>query len=204
MDLPLNRPHIIIFARPPVLGKVKTRIAKEVGDEKALQIYTELLHHTLNTLSKMDQTAKCTIAWHENHPSIKQYTKWHHWIQPAGNLGEKMSWALKLAFDQGAPKVIIIGTDSPGLSSALLHDAIEKLNHTDIVLGPSEDGGYYLVGATCVVPSLFPPIQWGSKHVLQETIKSLESTATPYLLLEPKYDIDHLSDWKRWQTHINS
>ena len=110
-----------------------------------------------------------------------------------------MSWALSYSIKKGAGKVVIIGTDCPEITVSTIAEAFQSLNNVDVVLGPTEDGGYYLVGAKQVIPALFPDLRWGTDTVLEETIESLENAGISYALLDKKYDIDHWHDWVRWQ-----
>ena len=196
--------QLVVFARPPVPGKVKTRLAREVGDDKAAQIYRELLDHAFQMIESLPKDIKCAIAWDNSNNNRAEYTKHHRWIQPSGNLGEKMSWAISHSIEKGAGKAMIIGTDCPTITLSTITDAFQTLDNAEVVLGPAEDGGYYLVGAKQVIPALFPDLQWGTNLVLQETIKSLENAGISYSLLDLKYDIDTWDDWKRWQQTIKN
>ena len=199
-----GKQHLIVFAKPPVSGKVKTRLARQVGDTKAVEIYRQLLDRTFLLLESLQEIMQCTIAWTDLGDDISHNEKFQHWLQPTGNLGEKMAWAVHKSLNSGSGKVVIIGVDCPTLTVDNITNAFEALDHTQVVLGPAEDGGYYLVGSTQDFPALFPDIKWGTNEVLQQTIESLKNSGISFHLLEKKYDIDTISDWERWQKSIQN
>ncbi len=195
-----GKQHLIVFAKPPVSGKVKTRLARQVGDTKATDIYRQLLDHTFLLLESLQDVIQSTIAWADAFDDFTSNAKFQHWLQPIGTLGEKMAWAVRKSLRNGSGKVVIIGVDCPTLIVDDIISAFQALDHSQVVLGPAEDGGYYLVGSTQDFPALFPDIKWGTNQVLQKTIESLRNTGISYYLLEKKYDIDTISEWERWRT----
>lgn len=200
--------HLIVMARPPVPGKVKSRLAAEVGDKKALEIYEQLLNRTATMLKTLPESTKVTISWSEPCPSSIRADMFNdcthsEWTQPESDLGVRMSETMKRSVKEGFDKTILIGVDCPDLKREDMARAFELLNTTPVVIGPAEDGGYYLIGSTQVYPALFPMIEWGSDAVFSETVASLNSDSVPYSLLAKKADIDRKSDWDKLITYNN-
>ena len=137
---------LLIFTRNPQLGKVKTRLAKTIGDEKALEVYNDLLHHTMTETQNLkcdkfvfyDENVELNDVW-----SINFYEKK---LQFGADLGAKMQNAFQHIFDLGYKNCVIIGSDLFDLRTSHINEAFNKLEANDVVLGPAEDGGYYLLG----------------------------------------------------------
>lgn len=185
---------VIIFVRNPVLGKVKTRLANAIGDEKALAIYKMLLNHTQHITAPLNCRKFVYYA--------DEVTEYDLWNQPGftkrqqlgHNLGERMSNAFRELFEQGFKKALIIGSDCYQLQTGILQEAIHLLAIYDVVLGPTFDGGYYLLGMTCFIPDLFADKQWSTGTVAEQTIKDAEKLKLSYTLLDQLYDVDEAAD----------
>lgn len=195
---------IIIFVRNPELGKVKTRLAKEIGDELALQVYIKLLQHTHNCVSAMDCDRFVYYVDEITMNDLWENNLYHKKVQQGNNLGERMMLAFSQLFQQGYSKIIIIGTDCPGLTIHILKDAFKKLNETDIAIGPSTDGGYYLLGMKIVHPQLFQDIQWSTDTVLKVTQKIILSINKSATLLPELTDIDEAKDLEQFDLFNNT
>ncbi|WP_461451675.1 TIGR04282 family arsenosugar biosynthesis glycosyltransferase [Mucilaginibacter sp.] len=185
---------LIIFVRHPELGKVKTRLAKVIGDEKALAVYNLLLSHTrqisipLNCrkfIYYTDQVIEHDI-W-----TFPGYTKRQ---QIGEELGARMSNAFKELFEQGFKRVMIIGSDCYQLQTRLLEQAIDALNDNDVVIGPTFDGGYYLLGSNQYIPELFTEKDWSTDQVATQTISTISQLKMNHSLLEKLYDVDEAAD----------
>ncbi|QTY25879.1 TIGR04282 family arsenosugar biosynthesis glycosyltransferase [Flavobacterium sp. CS20] len=183
---------LIIFTRKPEKGKVKTRLAQGVGDDKALKIYKFLLQHTAKVTAKVkahkqvyytEAIAKNDV-WDDNIFEKK--------VQIDGDLGEKMQHAIEQAFQDGFEKVIIIGSDLYDIDHNLIDNAFAELSQNDIVIGPATDGGYYLLGTKSIFSEIFKNKPWGTDEVLNLTLKNLKSKQVA--LLEAKNDIDYKED----------
>ena len=181
---------LIIFTRKPELGKVKTRLAKDIGDEDALKVYNHLLAYS-------SEVCKSVIAdkhvWYTS--EVQQDDVWDNsifskYLQPEGDLGDKMKYAFNHAFELNYRNVIIIGTDLPDINSALIEEAFELLKNNDVVLGPATDGGYYLLGLTEMIDSVFTNKQWGSDQVFKQTLENIKTKNLS--LLEYKNNIDYI------------
>lgn len=179
-------PRVALFARTPVLGCVKTRLARKIGDEAALACYKTLLKNTIQILKRFD-----TEIWTTG-PRIE--TDWMcglpHKPQPGGDLGEKML----AAFLTG--RNIAVGSDCPDLTSEHIDAAGNKLDRFDVAIGPAEDGGYYLIGMKNARPALFLDMEWSTNHILKDTLQRAEGLHV--LLLPTLWDVDTERDYRKW------
>lgn len=185
---------LLIFTRNPELGKVKTRLAKDVGDQTALDIYKFLLDHTVAVTKPMAADKEVYYSEKISHNDIwdpQVYTKKQ---QQGEDLGERMKNAFAEGFENGYSKIAIIGSDLFDITSEEIAEAFHKLDETDFVVGPATDGGYYLLGMRKLNTSIFINKQWGTSSVLQDTLKDLNAETVS--LLADKNDVDHYSDIK--------
>lgn len=190
------------MAKQPELGLVKTRLAKEIGDEKALELYEALLNNAVCALSVLDagmflRTAFVTPAdicesFSKRYVSLDQYHP-----QQGNDLGQRMQRALdKLLEIESVDRAILIGADIPGISGAIISQAATLLDDHDLVIGPSFDGGYYLIGIRKMHLSLFKDIRWGTDEVFARTIEEAKVKRLKVGQLEKLHDVDELSDLK--------
>lgn len=188
----MKKDALIIFAKNPVKGKVKTRLAKTLGNDKAFEVYIKLLsltyEHTKNL--KLDKFLYLTESIADS-LFDKSYIKK---LQEGLNLGERMLNAFKDLFDSDYKKIVLFGTDVPSLTEKIIEESFEKLNTFDIVIGPSNDGGYYLIGLKKPFDYLFLNMTWGNEKVLQETINRIKENNRTYYLLKELIDIDDGKD----------
>ncbi len=192
----MHKSALIIFVKNPVLGKVKTRLAATLGDEKALQIYHSLLEHTRKVAleTDVDRYVFYTDTIGENDDwRNDDFTKK---LQQGDDLGTRMHTALDIILKKH-DKAIIIGSDCPGLTSKILKSAFRKLNRADYVLGPAEDGGYYLLGMKQNSKALFEDMEWSTKKVLDETLERIWKLEKTYALLQTLGDVDYAEDWEK-------
>jgi rSAM/selenodomain-associated transferase 1 len=187
-----NSTLLITFTRNPELGKVKTRLAKGIGEKAALEVYIKLLEHTESVLQKI-KTDKC--VWYS--VSVRQNGIWpddsyQKKAQFGNDLGERMLHAFQDAFDNNYEKVIIIGSDLYDLQPKHIEEAIKALDTNDVVIGPAQDGGYYLLGMKTLHKKAFAPKNWGTETVLSATLNDLDDQTIQ--LLETLNDIDHAED----------
>jgi rSAM/selenodomain-associated transferase 1 len=185
---------LIIFARNPVLGKVKTRLARDVGAEKALEVYLKLLEHAHKTADQVDCTKHVYYTDGVDEFGLLDYFKFEKRIQEGSDLGERMHNAIKSGLDEGFQNVIIIGSDCIEITPQLIEDAFEALSSHDCVLGPANDGGYYLIGMSDLHPGLFKDKKWSSADVLLDSILDLQNEGLTYKLLATLNDIDTKDD----------
>jgi uncharacterized protein len=198
------RKAIIIFVRNPELGKVKTRLAKEIGDEQALQVYTGLLQHTHDIVIDLDCDRFVYYADYINDHDLWENKYFEKRLQNGESLGNRMMAAFFELFQQGFSQVVIIGSDCPGLTSFVIEDAFDKLDTTDVIIGPSCDGGYYLLGLTHLVPDLFKNKKWSTDTVLADTIKDTISLKKSCFFLTELSDIDTAEDLHRYQQMLKA
>ena len=194
----MKKPAIIIFIKNPELGKAKTRLAATVGDERALAIYKELLRHTRETVLKVADCERhlfySSFVDKEDNWSNEDFNKK---LQPSGDLGTRMITAFEDVFKVNQP-VLIVGSDCASLTSEILEEAIESLKLFDFVIGPADDGGYYLIGMNNFHPSVFEDIAWSTEQVLPQTIDEIQNLGKTFGLLTTLSDIDYEEDWKKW------
>ena len=190
----MNKNLILIFTRNPELGKVKTRLAATIGDENALEIYIQLLDHTKKVALETPYDKRVLYSEEINHNDMWKADYFQKKLQVGADLGERMHNAFQSGFDDGYEKIVIIGSDLIALESTDITQAISKLDHHDIVVGPAEDGGYYLLGMKKIPENLFQNKEWGTSTVLSDTL--LDISNLKYFLLEEKNDIDTYEDIK--------
>jgi rSAM/selenodomain-associated transferase 1 len=188
---------LIVFARNPVLGKVKTRIGEISGNEKALAIYNELLSHTFDTIAGVN-CEKIIFLNDLLSDSGKIFSEHQIQLQNGSNLGERMKNAFNLVFAKGYYRVIILGSDIYELTSDIINEGFQKLKTYDCVIGPSLDGGYYLLGLNHEVAGLFDDVAWGTAQVMDQTIKKLEAINMPFFQLPDLNDVDTIEDVYRY------
>jgi rSAM/selenodomain-associated transferase 1 len=189
---------LIIFLRFPEVGKVKSRLAETLGHETAFKIYLELSEITLQLAKSV--TIPVYLFYTGGLPDFKdRYPTFHYLQQAEGDLGEKMMDAFQYVLDRHH-KAIIIGSDCPYISNTDLFLAIELQDTHDVVLGPSTDGGYYLLGCKKMHPLLFDSIAWSTSSVLDQTIEKIKQSGLSYSLLQTLSDIDTEEDWVRYNT----
>jgi rSAM/selenodomain-associated transferase 1 len=200
--------HLLIFAREPVLGRVKTRLAADIGPEAALATYRELLAITAAAVQAAQVPATVWLAEAPaatalGTPTSAARPEWPGlpWqVQPAaGSLGERMAHAFAEAFAAGAGRVVVIGTDCPGLTADLLRLAFEQLATHDLVVGPAADGGYYLLGMNKLHSCLFANKQWSTDSVLSATLADAEQLGLRVAQLSTLADVDSGSDLAAWR-----
>jgi rSAM/selenodomain-associated transferase 1 len=184
---------LIIFTRNPELGKCKTRLAKTIGEQAALDIYLFLLAHTSNTIQKITGAHK-RVYFSDRIGSDLSWdsTAFSRHLQNGSDLGMRMEHAFQETFDLGYERVLIIGSDLYDLNASDIIEAFEALKINDAVLGPASDGGYYLLGLKKIIPSLFRNKVWGTSEVLPATLENLKGYQTH--LLPERNDIDRYED----------
>ncbi len=185
---------LIIFYRNPELGKVKTRLAKTLGDEKALAIYLKLSSHTRAITENL---AIDKVIYYSNFVDTEDAwpnTTFQKKLQNGNDLGEKMNNAFVEGFQSGYERVCIIGTDCLELSKDIIQQAFDQLVCYDAVIGPAKDGGYYLLGMKKPMPELFKNKAWSSDTVATDTIQNFKVLSLSYAQLAVLTDVDEEKD----------
>ena len=185
---------LLIFVKNPVLGKVKTRLAKDIGDEKALQIYHRLLEHTFDIAKQLEVDIRVCYSGEPEPFDVFNHENFEKVKQKGEDLGDKMANAFQDAFNDDYKEVIIIGSDCFELKTAVLKDAFRTLGRFEVVMGPAFDGGYYLLGLKSFIPELFVNKHWSTETVLHDTLEDLNQMNIAYDLLPGLSDVDELSD----------
>lgn len=192
---------LILFAKYPEAGRVKTRLAGELGSEAALEIYRQVLQDMI-ARTESSSGGYCRVLCYDppdrggefqkNYPGFFAY-----WPQSSGDLGQRMARAFQQSFQEGAHQTILVGSDIPGLNETFIRDAFERLSKRDLILGPARDGGYYLIGAKSLHPFLFQKIHWSTSQVLSETLVRAQENHLDVELLSELSDIDTYEDYRR-------
>jgi len=186
--------EILIFARTPELGKVKTRLASDVGEAPALDLYHRLLAHTCDTVTRSGFPARVHLAGPMPERDLWSDAGFRRIPQTDGDLGARMSAAFAHAFAEGVRSVVIIGTDCPGLRADHLHLAMTALETHEAVVGPADDGGYWLLGLTSPVRAIFENKTWSTDSVLRETLADFKALGMGVVRLETLRDVDTVDD----------
>ncbi|TDN95670.1 hypothetical protein DET49_101269 [Salegentibacter sp. 24] len=192
MSLTSTDALLIIFTRNPQLGKVKTRLAEEVGNKTAFEIYNFLLRHTVSVTKNLAVTKEIYYSETLAKNDIWNPTIYNKKLQHGDGLGERMKNAFQEGFKNGYKNIILIGSDLYDLQQEDLNKAFQLLDKKEAVIGPATDGGYYLIGMNQLFPEVFQQKDWGTSTVLEETLKDLKNKNIA--LLEARNDIDYLSD----------
>ena len=199
----LPAPRLIVFARAPELGRVKTRLASSIGPARALEVYRRLLLRTLEMTRRLagverewsvagdDPEGECARLAADFDLRLTR--------QCGADLGERMRSALERALQQGR-RPVLIGADSPDLDVHDLSGAFAALAHCDAVFSPTRDGGYALIGLRRPVPSIFNGPAWGSAAVMQVTRARLRHAGASWIELRSVSDLDTVEDLQQWPT----
>ena len=196
---------IMVFARAPITGQVKTRLIPTLGAAGAAELHAAFLEQTLNTVSQLDDTAiqlYCQPDTH--HPLFRQAadrTVLSLHAQQGSDLGERMA----NAFADNLPryhKVLVIGCDCPALTPDDLRAAIEALDNKEAVIIPAHDGGYVLLGLKTFSPLIFTDIDWSTDRVFEQTTRQLDAAGLHWTSLGPKHDIDRPDDLIHCPEHL--
>ena len=193
---------LIIFVKNPELGKAKTRLAAGIGKEAALHVYKWLLERTKEISSGLSSDKVVFYNDFIDYQDLWPNDIYQKALQIAGDLGQKMEAAFRWAFEVGYQKVCIIGSDCYDLTTEILETAFEKLENHNAVIGPSVDGGYYLLGMTQLNSSVFKNKDWSTSSVFDSTIESFISQNLNYFQLEILNDIDTKEDLGDWASDL--
>ena len=189
---------LMVFLKYPEAGKVKTRLAKDLGDQRAAEIYSEMSLKIIKNV--LDASSYQTIIFYDPPEKENEIRNWigkeevQYLPQVGHTLGDKISNAFKEVFSSKSKRAIIIGTDCTDVTSDTISQAINSLTDVDIVLGPAVDGGYYLLGLNNHTPEIFKEIKWSTESVLDQTIERIKEKKLSYELLNTLQDIDTIDD----------
>ena len=196
--------RLIIFTRYPRPGNVKTRLIPAIGPEGAAQLHTALTRRTLQTTEQFCRHAAFELDVRVADGDLSDMRSLYgdevpfaH--QSGADLGERLHDAVTRALDSGARRVLVVDTDCPELAPAILNQAANALESTDVVIGPALDGGYYLIGLRAASPELFQTIAWGTGAVLAQTLAAAARLGLRVHQLSPLSDIDEPQDLLVWR-----
>ena len=196
----MKKEVVLVFQKNAILGKVKTRLASGMGELRALEIYRHLIQSTYSVLEDVSAPVWTYFSDYipeSTHPSVEKSL-----VQEGQDLGERMANAFARSFESGMEKVVLIGTDCPSLQSQHLNQAFEALTHSDLVLGPATDGGYYLIGMKRKADYLFEGISWSTAEVVSQTLAVATAHGLHFNLLDKLSDIDTQEDWECYRSQI--
>ncbi|MFH1029038.1 MAG: TIGR04282 family arsenosugar biosynthesis glycosyltransferase [Pseudomonadota bacterium] len=194
----MNRKGLILFAREPLPGRVKTRLAQAIGEHAALELYRAMLLDVLEISRKLPDV-DIVVYWdceEKTLPLLAEIYQCSSRRQITGDLGQRMQAAFVEMFADGFESCCIIGSDAPDLPLSYIRDAYQLLENqrTDAVFGPSADGGYYLLGLKRLFPLFFHGIDWSTSHVLRQSLDGARTGGAVTQLLPVWHDIDTMED----------
>lgn len=195
----MNKDALILFLRCPERGAVKTRLAGALGQDLTYELYTCFLADLSAMVREVEAEKVIVYAGPEN-AAFPNFPGLRLIRQRGQDIGERMYFAFADVFALGFERCVLIGSDSPDLPARLVNDAFEKLMSADVVLGPSLDGGYYLIGCkrATLCPSMFAGIPWSTAYVLPETLKRMAEAGLLLAQLDAWFDIDEVDDLKQF------
>jgi rSAM/selenodomain-associated transferase 1 len=194
-----------VFAKYWEPGKVKTRLATSLGAPVAAELYCYFLKAVIENCEHAfagHRVLAYSPMEHRDAFSDLASDDWHLEPQSAGDLGQRMQHYFASAFESGCRSVVLVGSDSPNLPPAYIRSAFQRLESEHVVLGPSEDGGYYLIGARSELPDVFSDMSWSTGEVFAETVERLRHVGMSWHELPCWYDIDELADLVRLRKEL--
>ncbi|PSN17099.1 hypothetical protein C7271_19495 [filamentous cyanobacterium CCP5] len=203
----VNRPTVaglFLMTRFPEAGRTKTRLIPALGDEGAAQIQRQMTEYLVARFQRLRHSCQLGLEVHFAGGSLDQMV---HWLgdrvclipQCSGHLGQRLHHAFEQGFIAGHRRILMVGSDCPGIGEAHISRALTQLDSHDVVLGPAEDGGYYLVGLKAPQPRLFESISWGQSCVLEETMAIATRHDLSVSLLDSLPDVDRPEDLPVWE-----
>jgi rSAM/selenodomain-associated transferase 1 len=184
---------LIIFVKTPVAGLVKTRLQPQISPEDSAELYTAFLKdidHKFYDRDDFDSWYAVSPENFQNEVLAQIIHLDNYFLQEGKNLGECMNNAFQAMFMKGYEKIVLIGSDLPSITTDIVSQALQNLESKDCVIGPSKDGGYYLIALNSPMSALFENLPWSSSEVLEKTIEILDKNGLTYTLLSEFEDID--------------
>ena len=187
----MNKALVIVFVKNIKLGKVKTRLAKTIGNRGAFEVYSELVKVTEKATEDLSIDKRIYFS------DAVVDTKWkkdYKTVQQGVDLGERMKNAFKKGFEDGYERIVLIGSDLPDITANHINKGLDALKINEVVFGPAEDGGYYLIGLSKMHNFVFDNKPWSKTHLLEETLSELKDKQVTFTTLEVLNDIDNYED----------
>ena len=209
--VPPPQQRLLVFARLPELGRVKTRLAQSIGDDRALAVYEAMLRDLLASIGQSSPEMEIEILWAPSENAngetlTRAFGDFPTAMQTGESLGDRLSMAFsERFFFHATQKIIAIGVDDPTLPRGLIDQAFGLLDSCEWVAGPASDGGYYLIGcrAAAFDPEVFQDIEWGSSSVFASTLAKIHDWQNCVAVLPLRYDIDVAEDLERYAAEVN-
>ncbi|WP_298495095.1 TIGR04282 family arsenosugar biosynthesis glycosyltransferase [uncultured Algibacter sp.] len=198
----MSKELVIVFVKNIKLGKVKTRLAKTIGNQGAFEVYSELVNVTEKATNNVLVDKRIYFSNAVVNSKWKQDFKT---TQQGLDLGERMKNAFKTGFEDGYKRIVLIGSDLPDITAKHINKGLEALTQNEVVFGPAEDGGYYLIGLSKMHNFVFDNKPWSETQLLKETLKELKENCVTFTTLDTLNDIDTYEDLiasKFYQTNI--
>jgi len=194
--------RVIVIARYPTPGRAKTRLIPLLGPQGAADAHDELVRLTLNVIRQTGAAIEVRFTGATRDAMAGHYGNDIDYVeQGEGDLGDRLKRAVA---DHENQKRVVIGTDCPALTPAIVRRAFDLLDECDVVLGPAVDGGYYMIAVKANHPRLFEGISWGGEHVLAQTISACEAGQLSHRLLDTLSDVDTPADYQLWKNKVTA
>jgi rSAM/selenodomain-associated transferase 2/rSAM/selenodomain-associated transferase 1 len=196
--------RLIVFSKYPEPGTAKTRMIPLLGPDGAATLQREMALHLLARIHSLAEEREIQVEVRYTGGDKARMreafgTGWRYREQGPGDLGQRMAHAFQDAFDEGVGKAVVVGSDTPDVTGAILQAAFDALDDCDMAVGPAEDGGYYLLGLRAPCPALFQEIAWSTQHVLLQTLCTAHAEGRSFVLLDRLRDVDRPEDWPVWE-----
>lgn len=203
MNQATTRECLIVFTRYPNPGKTKTRLIPALGAQGAATLQRKMTEDTLAQVKQLQASYPVSVEVHFAGGNEQVMQAWLgasiiYQRQSEGDIGYRMASAFQASFEIGMTAVVIIGTDCPDLNAQLMAQAFQALRQYDLVLGPAQDGGYYLIGLRRLIPELFTGIRWSTAEVLQQTLDIAQGLELEVAYLPVLSDVDRPEDLSVW------
>ena len=197
--------RLILFTRYPEAGKTKTRLIPVLGPQGAADLQKQMTEHVLARTDSFISEQQVDMEVRYEGGNRELMAKWlgshiTYRSQGRGGLGTRMAQAFSQAFNQGKNRVVIVGSDCPGINEATVRTAFDLLGQFDLVLGPANDGGYYLIGLRQEETKLFENVPWGTAAVIDRTLEIANQLGLRWVKVEPLDDVDRAKDIKVWES----
>ena len=187
----MSKELVIVFVKNIKLGKVKTRLAKTIGNQGAFEVYSDLVKVTEMATKDLSvdkriyfSDAAVDILWKNDYKTVQQGI----------DLGERMKNAFIKGFEDGYERIVLIGSDLPDITANHINKGLETLKQNEVTFGPAEDGGYYLIGLSKMHNFVFDNKPWSETHLLEETLSELKENDVTFTKLVTLNDIDTYED----------
>jgi rSAM/selenodomain-associated transferase 1 len=201
-----NTDVLLIFVKAPHLGQVKNRLQPGLSALQSLSLHKAMAEDLITRFRDVPAWQTKVAFWPQDARSCMQKWLGDHLEfvpQQGEDLGHRMSRAFEEQFQRGHEKVLIVGCDLPGLETEIISQALEGLSTNDLILGPNEDGGYYLIGLKQAHPELFRDVDWSTDRVLKQTLDNARAAHLAIRWMAVRSDIDTYQDVRRLWRHLN-